>query len=98
MLCMTRSVRAVRESRLPTNPEESMAQLRLAHVNLRLLNFDNRSRAMKPSSPKSESSPANSLPLLALKAARLHELKPGAAAVIERIVDSLLIEAEGRKL
>jgi hypothetical protein len=35
---------------------------------------------------------------LAHKAARLQALKPGAAVVVERIIDALLVEAEGRKL
>lgn len=37
--------------------------------------------------------PPSALPPVAEKAARLHVLKPGAAAVVEEIVDSLLGEA-----
>jgi hypothetical protein len=32
------------------------------------------------------------------KAALLQQLRPAGAAIIERIVDAMLVEAEGRKL
>lgn len=70
-----------------------MSQLRLAYVNCSIV-----SKPTKLFSRKSDSSPEISLPPLAHKVARLHALKPGAAAVVEGIVDALLVEAEGRKL
>lgn len=38
---------------------------------------------------------SSSLPSVALKSARLHALRPRAAAVIEKLVDDLLAELEG---
>ena len=66
-----------------------MSQLRLASVNLRIV-----STRTRPSSKRSEQPPENSTPwpAVALKAKRLQEQRPGAAAVIEELLDDLLRE------
>lgn len=64
-----------------------MTQLRLASVNLKIV-----SRRTKPSFEEPEHSPQKLLPSVGLKAVKLHALRPGAAAVIEELIDELLAE------
>ncbi len=77
-----------------------MSQLRLAYVNCSLVSTrPNRNEMLtKASSTTPPNSSLDSLPSFVKKAARLLKLKPHAAAVIERLVDDLLVEAEGKKL
>lgn len=82
---VTYPVTVVRDNRLPTVKESPMTQLRIASVNLRVV-----SRRTKLSSDTYTKSRVSSLPPLAQKAARLHAINPGAAAVIEKLVDDLL--------
>lgn len=77
-----------------------MSQLKLAYVNCSIVQRRPNKSAM-PTRASSTTLPTlslASLPSFAVKAARLHQIKPHAAAVIERLVDDLLVEAEGRKL
>ncbi len=68
--------------------ERPMSQLRLAFVNWKL--ESNSSKRMKPSSGKSVLTSPASLPSLAKKALQLQHTKPGAAAVIEKLIDDVL--------
>lgn len=67
-----------------------MSQLRLAYVNCKIVSRN--SRPTRLSCDKSGHTSRASLPSLARKAQLLHERKPGAAAVIEKLVDDLLSE------
>lgn len=72
-----------------------MSQLKLAYVNLKIV-----SRRTKPSFDASANLSQSSSPLsaIATKAHSLHAKAPGAAAVIEGLIDDLLWQFEGRKL
>lgn len=63
-----------------------MTQLRLAYVNVRLVN------SMKRFSSRRADSRKNSLPSFARKALELQQRKPHAAALVEKLVDDLLSE------
>lgn len=72
-----------------------MSQLKLAYVNLKIV-----SRRTKLSFDESENRSKNSLPLpsIATKAVALLAARPGAAGVIEGMIDELLFEASRQKL
>lgn len=72
-----------------------MSQLKLTYATLKIV-----SRRTRPSFGESEDRSKNSSPLpsIATKAAELHRLRPGAAAVIEGMIEELILEAGGRKL
>lgn len=65
-----------------------MNQLRLAYVNLKLVSND--SRSMNPSSNGCARCSAVRSFSLADKAIRLQQLRPGAAEVIEELIDDAL--------
>lgn len=72
-----------------------MTQLRLASVNLKIVARNTRKCSEKP-----RTSPANyslDLSAFAQKAERLQALSPDAAAVIERLVEDVLDDLEGRR-
>lgn len=64
-----------------------MSQLRLVFVNSKAISW-----STKPSSAKATASPKTlpPLPAVAVKAARLHALRPRAAAIIEELIDDVL--------
>ena len=70
-----------------------MSQLRLAFSNLQLAPRPIRSKKSKPSPVA-----LDPWQLLLWKIERLDDLRPAAVDVIERLVDDLLRETEGRKL
>ena len=73
-----------------------MSQLRLAYVNCKIVSRNSNawSQRSKTSSLDSSVSPH---PLMN-KIDRLNAMRPAAVGVIEKLVDDLLREAEGRKL
>lgn len=68
-----------------------MTQLRIAHVNLKIV-----SRNSNGSFRNSKKYPGNwsALPPLVQKAMKLHEKRPKAAGVVEKLVDRLLEEMD----
>jgi hypothetical protein len=63
-----------------------MSQIRLAYVNLKIVSRNTNVSCTPSSSNSSKQQP----PELLAKVERLHRVRPKAAAVVERLVDSLL--------
>lgn len=79
-----------------------MTQLRITRVDLKIVsrNSSIASPPIKPSTANSANASSRQSPSsgIAMKAQSLHEKAPGAAAVIEGLIDDLLWQFEGRKL
>lgn len=73
-----------------------MSQLRLAYVNCKIVSRSpsKNARSTRPSSTLSAPWLDDSLPLLVRKAWRMHEQKPHAAALIEKLLDDVIAEIE----
>jgi hypothetical protein len=102
---VTYSVTPVRDKQILTCPKEDLmsqrqTQLKLAYVNCSIVSNRPNSNAISTaaSSSKLASSRRRSPPCLSVKVERLTVLAPHAADLVERLVDDLLVEAEGRKL
>lgn len=72
-----------------------MTQLRLASVNLKIVARNTKSCSVRHRTSLGSSS--RGLSAFAQKADRLSGLNPDAAAVIERLVDDVLDDLEGRR-
>jgi hypothetical protein len=89
---VTCSVTVVRDKRLLTKEEEPMSQLRLVQRSPDSMPSSTPTKLGSVKCKMLRAASLNSLPSVARKSARLHALNPGAAAVIERLVDDLLAE------